>query len=302
MGLTTTPTLQGLRTVVYKSWQEALDATPTWSDPFFTNIASTTNVNTYGWMGEIGDMREWIGPRAVEGLSERSYQIYNKTYEKTVGVQRDKFEDSDIANAGIVAAQMAERGKKLPDTLLKDLLQNGHTATAVAYDGQNFFDTDHPTVPGASGGTMSNYFTGTALTAANFRAVRAAMLNYRGEANRTISPSGSLYLVVPPALEGAGEDIVGVATLANGATNTNQGKAKLMVIPDLAGQDTTWYLAWLGGALGPFIKQNRRPLALTPKTSPNEDNVFWENQLIWGTDVRVGAGYGLWQRAAKAVA
>lgn len=302
MGLTVPTLLSTLRTKVYKSWQTALDATPTWSDPFFTNIDSTTNVNTYGWMGEIGDMREWIGPRAVEGLSERAYQIFNKTYEKTVGVPRDKLEDSDIADAGIITAQMAERGKKLPDLLLKDLLQNGHLSTAVAYDGQNFFDTDHPQVPGATGGTQSNYFTSTPLTAANFRAVRAAMFNYKGEAGRTIAQIGQLYLVVPPALEGAGEDIVNVSTLANGADNTNQGKAKLMVIPDLAGQDTTWYEIWLGGALGPFIKQNRRPLALTTKTSMQEDNVFWENEFIWGTDVRVGAGYGLWQRAAKAVA
>ncbi len=302
MGLTTTSLLTSLRTRVYKSWQTALDATLTWSDPFFTNIDSQTNVNTYGWMAAIGEMREWIGPRAVEGLSERSYQIFNKTYEKTIGVQRDKLEDSDIADTSLIVAGMAEAGKKLPDVLLKSLLQNGHLTSAVAYDGQNFFDTDHPQALDGSTGTQSNYFTGTALNATNFPTVRAAMMSYKGENGRTLARTGQLWLVVPPALTKTALDIVVADTISTGGNNVMQGWALVKEIPDLAGQDTTWYLIEAGGALGPFIKQNRRQLELVQKTSPQEDNVFWDNQVIFGTDVRVGAGYGLWQKAVKAVA
>jgi len=301
MGLTTPATLQALRTRIYKDFQSALDETAIWSDKLFTDIPSSTNVNTYGWMAAIGEMREWIGPRAVEGLKERVYQISNKTYEKTIGVQREKIDDSDISDAGMVARGLAETGKKLPDVLLKSLLQNGHLSSAVAYDGQNFFDTDHPTDLDGTG-TQSNYFTTTALTAANFRAVRLAMYQYKGENGRVLTQTNDLVLAVPPALEGAAEDIIISPFLASGATNVNAGKARLWVIPDLAGQDTTWYMFFLGGSLGPFIKQTRRPLALTPKVSSQDDNVFWENQYIWGVDARIGAGYGLWQRAAKAVA
>lgn len=302
MGLVTTSTLTALRTQVYKSWQTALDATETWSDPFFTNVPSTTNINTYGWMAAIGDMREWIGPRAVEGLSERSYTILNKTYEKTIGVQRDKIEDSDIASTALVVAGMAESAKKLPDTLLKSLLQNGHLATATSYDGQNFFDTDHPQALDGSTGTQSNYLTSTALSATNAMTALATMLAYKGENGRTLARMGTPWLVVPPALMKTALDIAVAPVISTGGTNVMAGFFNVKVVPDLAGQDTTWYIIFPSGALGPFIKQNRRPLELVTKTSPQEDNVFWDNQFIFGSDVRVGAGYGLWQLALKAVA
>lgn len=47
----------------------------------------------------------------------------------------------------------------------------------------------------------------------------------------------------------------------------------------------------------PFIVQPRRDFALTAKFNANDDNVFHNNVFQYGSDGRVGAGYGPWQVA-----
>ena len=47
----------------------------------------------------------------------------------------------------------------------------------------------------------------------------------------------------------------------------------------------------------PFIVQPRRDFALTAKFNANDDNVFHNNVFQYGSDGRIGAGYGPWQCA-----
>lgn len=107
-----------------------------------TVVPSTTRSNEYGWLGKIPGMREWIGDRVVHGLMAHGYSIRNKPYELTVGVDRDDVEDD---NLGIYTPLMSEMGSSAaihPDQLSFSLLAAG--TSTPCYDGQNFFDTDHP--------------------------------------------------------------------------------------------------------------------------------------------------------------
>lgn len=120
-----------------------------------TVVPSTTRSNEYGWLGKIPGMREWIGDRVVHGLMAHGYSIRNKPYELTVGVDRDDISDDNI---GIYTPLMAEMGRSAaihPDQLSFGLLAAG--TSTQCYDGQNFFDTDHPVI-GADGseGVQSN--------------------------------------------------------------------------------------------------------------------------------------------------
>jgi len=63
-----------------------------------------------------------------------------------------------------------------------------------------------------------------------------------------------------------------------------------------------WYLMDLSKPLRPFIFQERKKAELVSKTSPNDDNVFWQRKLVWGVDARYAAGYGYWQFAHKSTA
>lgn len=115
--------------------------TPIW-DKVATRVPSTRSSNTYGWLGAWPGLREWIGDRVVKSLSESSYQITNKDYESTVGVPRNAIEDDEFGIYGPMMASMAQVAAEHPDTLVFGLLKAGFTTPC--YDGQNFFDDEHP--------------------------------------------------------------------------------------------------------------------------------------------------------------
>ena len=114
---------------------------PVW-DKVATLVPSSRSSNTYGWLGAWPGLREWIGDRVVKSLSESSYQITNKDYESTVGVPKNAIEDDEFGIYGPMMASMAQVAAEHPDTLVFGLLKNGFTTPC--YDGQNFFDEEHP--------------------------------------------------------------------------------------------------------------------------------------------------------------
>lgn len=318
MGIQTPAALAALKTRLSKAFQAAMTASPVHSARLglYTTIDSDTEFNTYDWLAAMPGMREWIGPRIVEGFKERTFTIYNKHYERTLEVNRDKLEDSPmsaVADAGLRMELFLEAARKLDDDLLFNaavaapaagqvggLLAGG--ASTVCYDGQFFFDTDHPTDLDATG-TQSNLEAAAfALTGPNFATARARMMAYKGENGRPLGIMPNL-LVVPPALENTAHGIVTAIYGSSGASNVQVGQAKVEVVPELAAlSDTTWYLFdTLSPGPKPFILQNRSPLKMVFRGSETDGPVFERNALQWGIDRRVGAGYGIWQKAFKGV-
>lgn len=130
----------------------------------YDKIAMTTNsthaAETYGWMGKTTAFREWLGDRVIQNLAASDYTIKNKKFENTIGVDRDDIEDDSFGVYTPMIAQLGNDAKTHPDTLIFDLLKNGFVNTC--YDGQYFFDTDHPvgsgTVSNSGGGTGTPWF------------------------------------------------------------------------------------------------------------------------------------------------
>lgn len=107
-----------------------------------TTVPSTTKENKYGWLGKMPNMREWIGPRHVHGIAEHDYAIKNLSWELTYGVDRDDIEDD---NLGVYEPLFVEAGESVaaqPDLLVWSALKDGWSREC--YDGQPFFDADHP--------------------------------------------------------------------------------------------------------------------------------------------------------------
>ncbi len=124
------------------SFQDGLGMAPPDWEKIASRVPSTTREEEYGWIGKIPNMREWIGPRVVQNISQHSYRIKNRPFELTIAVDRDDIEDD---NLGIYAPLFKEMGQSTgahPNQLVYGLLKDGFTATC--YDGQPFFDTDHP--------------------------------------------------------------------------------------------------------------------------------------------------------------
>lgn len=106
-----------------------------------TEVPSTTKTEKYAWLGQMPNMREWIGDRQVNNISASDYQITNRPFELTVGVPRDDIEDDTYGVFTPLFQEMGRSSAALPDQLVFDLLKNGFTQKC--YDGQNFFSTTH---------------------------------------------------------------------------------------------------------------------------------------------------------------
>lgn len=105
-------------------------------------VPSSTREEKYGWLGQFPKLREWIGDRYIRGLAMHDYAIVNKKFELTIAVQRDKIEDDQYGIYGPLMEEMGKTVAEHPDEIIFSLLSQGFTT--VGYDGQNFFDTDHP--------------------------------------------------------------------------------------------------------------------------------------------------------------
>lgn len=116
-------------------------AAPQWSQ-VATLITSNTSEQRYGWLGKITRFREWVGERNYQNLIAHDYTIKNRTFENSVVVNRDEIEDDQYGVYAPVMRQLGHDAALHPDELVFGLLKAGFTTTC--YDGQYFFDTDHP--------------------------------------------------------------------------------------------------------------------------------------------------------------
>lgn len=262
-----------------------------------TQVPSTTAENKYGWLGKITTFREWLGDRQVQNLLVHDYSIKNKTFENTVGVSRDEIEDDQYGIYKPVFEQLGQDAATHPDELVFGLLKEGFTKPC--YDGQYFFDTDHPVGAPGSQASVSNFQGGsgtawflldtskvlkpiifqkrrdyaftakTNLTDDNvfsrnefvwgadgrcnvgfglwqtayaskedldsqaYAEARAAMQSLKGDNGKSLNIRPA-ELWVPPSLEATALEVVAAERLANGATNTMRGTAKVVVCPWLA--------------------------------------------------------------------
>jgi phage major head subunit gpT-like protein len=115
-------------------------------------IKSMKSQEVYGWLGKTTKFREWAGDRVIQNLKAHDFTIKNVSYENTVGVDRDDIEDDNLGLYSTLLQQMGMDSANHPEDLVFSLLKNGFNQ--LCYDGQYFFDTDHPVI-GADGVTYS---------------------------------------------------------------------------------------------------------------------------------------------------
>lgn len=124
-------------------------------------IGSNAANNTYAWISQFPAFREWVGVRLHKAVKERAYTVANRKFETTLDVPRDDFEDNNLEMYGDLSESYGQAVVDLKNDLIFDGIKAG--VTEVCYDGQFFFDTDHPVAPNEDG-------TGVAVTVSNFQA------------------------------------------------------------------------------------------------------------------------------------
>ena len=144
-------------------FQNALDAAPAQWDKVAMLVPSTGSEEHYGWLGSTTQFREWIGDRVIQGLRVSDFTIKNKDYENTFGILKTTIEDDKYGVYNPAIQNLGMDAKQHPDLLVFALMAAGFAS--LCYDGQYFFDTDHPVLDANGATTSVSNFGGGAGTA-----------------------------------------------------------------------------------------------------------------------------------------
>ncbi|MGN6777577.1 Mu-like prophage major head subunit gpT family protein [Rhizobium sp.] len=134
--------LRGIYTSLSTIFNQALAATPSFYQTIAMTVGSTTFANEYPRLDDLPGFREWIGDRVVHDVGASLYSIQNRSFEKTIAIKRRMIEDDQIGIFSPIAAQYGQDGASFPDSLVWPLFKKGETT--ICYDGQYYFDADHP--------------------------------------------------------------------------------------------------------------------------------------------------------------
>lgn len=290
---------KGLRSEFFNRFQ----GTKTYFQDLSTRIPSTSDRETYRWLGSVPRMREWGTGRVARGLGVESYSVENLKYESTLEVDRDEISDDQTGQIRIRVGELAARAATHKDFLIAQLLMNGDDPAALAYDGLPFFSAGH--LSGASG-TQSNLLTSDAAepdeaTSDEFKLALktaiGAMLSYKDDQGDPLSLSATgLVCVVPPLLHMTALEAVS-ATLINNTSNVLEGIARVIPSAWLANVNE-WYLLKTDGVLRPFIFQDREPVEFTALTEDSDEG-FRREKFLYGVRARYRMAYAYWQFAVR---
>lgn len=211
--------LLALNTAFNTAFNATFTDTPTTWAKIAMKVPSTTRHQAYPKLDDIKGMREWVGERHIQRLGRDGFTITNRKFENTIAVSADDIADDQIGLHTTMVQDFAQTAAELPDELIYDLLPLGFTTDH--YDGQKFFDVDHP-VRDEDG-------------------VERSVSNYT---------------------DGAGP---------------------------------AWFLIDDSRAIKPMIFQDREAAKITAKTNLTDDNVFHQDEFLWGVKRRCAAGFGAWQ-------
>lgn len=144
-----------LKTTLVARWNAGLAMTaPDWMK-IAKRVPSSGKSNTYEWLSQFPAFREWVGARLHKVFKENGYNVPNRKFETTVDVKREDWEDDNIGQYGLLAEGAGQSASDLMNDLVFQLIGLGFTTTC--YDGQFYFDTDHPTYANEDGtGAVTN--------------------------------------------------------------------------------------------------------------------------------------------------
>lgn len=277
------------------TFQKAFTQTPSDWTKVAMVVPSTGKENDYSWLARFPKMREWVGDKVVKALAAFNYTIRNKDWEATVEVERNDIDDDQLMGYAIQAQSAGQSAAELPADIVFALVSGGFKN--LCYDGQPFFDTDHP-VKGQSvsnKGTKKLSVVSLAAAKASYGEARKTLRSMKDDEGASLKILPNL-LVVPPALEDDANYLITADRFPDNTPNPYKGTAEVLVVPELK-TDTEWFLFDTSKPVKPLIYQERKKPEFVEQTDYNNDNVFMRKQFRFGAEARANGGYAFWQMA-----
>lgn len=272
----------------------ALGTNPRWSKSLViaNDLPVTGNVAKAKMASMAYGVHEWVDERHKSKIAHVDHEVQVKKWANAISLKVDDLED-EARNLGQYSMLISEMGDDFGEhghSLYTDLISRGFAATiGLAYDGQYFFDTDHPLPDGT---TQSNKTTaafdssGTALYAA------IKSMAKMKKPNGLFANVRATHGIFPEALRVTVEAVLTLPTLSGGGANPLFKRIEPIFDPRLdAVSETAWYLLDNSKPLKPFFSANRKPV--TTKMSDKDE--FEEGVIHWGADGRYNASYGFYQ-------
>ena len=290
---------KGLRSEFFRRFGD----TPTYYQDLATRIVSTSDKESYRWLGTVPKMREWGTGRIAQGLRTESYSVENLKYEATIEVDRDEISDDQTGQIRLRVGELAARAATHKDYLIAQLLINGEAGGYESYDGVPFFSENHES---GDSGQQSNLLTHNVTvtndpTVEEFKAALklaiSSMIRFKDDQGEPMHQTATgLYVVVPPNLYLTALEVVSAALIDN-VSNVLKGAGKVISMPHLSDQ-SKWYLLKTDTAVRPFIFQDREPVEFGALTE-NADEGFKREKFLFGVRARYRMAYGYWQNAIR---
>lgn len=257
------------------------------SKAFMMEFPSQTTINSYPMAKFFAGMKEWIGPRQLKHFSSEKLEVRNRTFEDSVEIDREEIEDNNYLNYSNAISEMARAAGLLwHDLAIEALLSNGKWL-----DGADFFGTARKYGKSA----IVNKGT-SALSESAFNTAYLTMQEYKDHNGKTLKSTPNL-LVVGPKNRVNAFNIIKNQRILDAASkiaieNVNLNVVDILEVDELVGSYADhWYLMNTKGIFKPVAVQKRKePSKLIRKDREEDDNVFFEKQLVYGVDGR-GAGF-----------
>jgi len=280
--------------------------------PEFQRIAMITesdgSLETYPWLGSVGQMREWKDERIPKGLLEHHFQVVNKDWEATIAIDKNEIDDEKYGQTKIKVRQLADEARRFMGYLMFNLLDQGNAAVGTGifngtniacYDGQPYFSAAH--TEGLSG-TQTNIAAG-ALNRTNLQAGISSMMNLLDDQGKPLNVQPDL-LVVHPNQQWTARELLESTYFPEGATegaavgskvanNVLKGALQLYITPYVSAGH--WFVFDTTRTVKPLLLQIRRNIEFDSVTEGYEK--FMRKKLFFGCDWRGQAAFAMWQYA-----
>jgi phage major head subunit gpT-like protein len=287
------------------SLKESIDIT--YTDKARVVSLPGTEEAVFGFLAEMPLFRKWIGEREPKRLRTGSYSIKVDDYEFSYEVGRN---DIKFDKIGLLADAFRGGGvasKRFYEDNVNSIQDNAKTL--ICFDGQYFYDTDHPEGLDGSGSTFQNLWTSMAFTAANVATRYAYMAKLKDANGKRMGIRPNVIEFGPDHILDIREileaEIVGQAVSSTGvfggttsvvgaASKSNMGVRGLLT--PLLNNDLpagVWYLHDTR-VMKPFIiLEETPPTGLITRDDPRDPHVWNNKAFLYGADATAGFGVGL---------
>lgn len=269
-----------------------LKNTPVIYPQIATVIPGVSERVEFKWLSSVPVMRKWVGDRTLQRLRAETVALTTDWWAN--GLEVDVDDLNNEAKFGMIALRIrsiAQACARRMDDQVVQYYVNGFAATlGVTYDGQFLLDTDHTAAGNGTGVQQSNLQTGP-VTSANFNAaIQKGMLFVDDEGE----PIGVHFptMLAGPQQQLTVRQLFKQAYLASGATNIDFGMANPIISPRITG--TPWFLITEDELKSILLGIEVEP-QFAAADNPQAFEMFTRRNALYGSHVKFGVAYGMWQ-------